>query len=271
MIYHTNPDKRRRYDRTDYRRHPFWIQRRPVRIRRTVLAVVVPLVCGVLGYLAMAGRGAFLRMESAMAAWALPCMVLFPVAILSWKNDLFTCRGMAICRYDDRLDLQPKRLIYSYRDRRKGRYDPRYESSVPYSLLDRILYFPDRNFLVLWCGGVDTVYDASGGGCAAYQLLDRLRQNHPQQPPGVPAHGLRRQRGRAAGTGKPVRHRGGALPRQRDRRPEGQTAGKSAGCVKKYGTRCKFFANRLRRPARFAIMEPLERGNRKGACLCSVN
>lgn len=50
MIYHTNPDKLRRYDRTDYRRHPFWIQRRPVRIRRTVLAVVVPLVCGVLGY-----------------------------------------------------------------------------------------------------------------------------------------------------------------------------------------------------------------------------
>ena len=105
---------------------------------------------------------AFLRQEAAMAAWALPCLVLFPVAILSWKNDLFTCRGMAICRYDDRLDLQPKRLIYSYRDRRKGRYGPRYESSVPYSLLDRILYFPDRNFLVLWCGGVDTVYDASG-------------------------------------------------------------------------------------------------------------
>ena len=78
MIYHTNPDKLRRYDRTDYRRHPFWIQRRPVRIRRTVMAVVVPLVCGVLGYLAMAGRDAFLRMESAMAAWALPCMVLFP-------------------------------------------------------------------------------------------------------------------------------------------------------------------------------------------------
>lgn len=162
MIYHTNPDKLRRYDRTDYRRHPFWIQRRPLRIRRTVLAVVVPLVCGVLGYLAMADRDAFLRQEAAMAAWALPCLVLFPVAILSWKNDLFTCRGMAICRYDDRLDLQPKRLIYSYRDRRKGRYGPRYESSVPYSLLDRILYFPDRNFLVLWCGGVDTVYDASG-------------------------------------------------------------------------------------------------------------
>lgn len=43
-----------------------------------------------------------------------------------------------------------------------AKYGSRYEFSVPYSLLDRILYFPDRNFLLLWCGGVDTVYDASG-------------------------------------------------------------------------------------------------------------
>ncbi|MBM6900346.1 hypothetical protein H6B10_11580 [Gemmiger formicilis] len=65
-------------------------------------------------------------------------------------------------RYDDRLDLQSKRLVYSYRDRRDGKRGPQYESSVPYSLLDRILYFPDHQLLILWCGGVDTVYDPSG-------------------------------------------------------------------------------------------------------------
>lgn len=162
MIHHTNPHKQRQYDRTDYRLEPFWIQRRPVRMRRTVLAVAVPLVCGVLGYLATAGQDPYLRGECVMVAALLPCLVLWPVAILTWKNDLFTCQGVASCRCDDKLDLQPKRLIYSYRDRRDGRCGPRYESSVPYSLLDRILYFPDRNFLVLWCGGVDTVYDASG-------------------------------------------------------------------------------------------------------------
>lgn len=162
MIYSTNPKKQRRYDRTDYRLEPFWIERRPVRMRRTVLAVAVPLVLGVLAYFLAAGEDPYLRMELAMVAALLPCLVLWPVAILSWKNDLATCRGLAICRYDDKLDLQPKRLIYSYRDRRDGRRGPRYESSVPYSLLDRILYFPERNFLVLWCGGIDTVYDASG-------------------------------------------------------------------------------------------------------------
>lgn len=162
MIFHTNPRRQRQYDRNDYKLEPFWIQRRPVRIRRTVLAVVVPLLCGLLAYLAMAGRDVFLRLEAAVAAGTLPYLVLFPVAVLTWKNDLATCRGVAICRYDDKLDLQPKRLIYSYRERRDGRFGPRYESSVPYSLLDRILYFPDRNFLVLWCGGVDTVYEASG-------------------------------------------------------------------------------------------------------------
>lgn len=162
MIYATNPQKQRRYDRTDYQLEPYWIERRPVRTRRTVLAVTVPLALGVLAYFLAAGEEPYLRIEWVMTAALLPCLVLWPVAILTWKNDLATCRGVAICRYDDKLDLQPKRLIYSYRDRRDGKLGPRYESSVPYSLLDRILYFPDRNFLVLWCGGVDTVYEASG-------------------------------------------------------------------------------------------------------------
>lgn len=162
MIYSTNPRKQRRYDRTDYQLEPFWIERRPVRIRRTLLAVVVPLALSVLAYFWAAGEDSYLRFEWAMIAFFLPTLVLWPVAILSWNNDLATCRGLAICRYDDKLELQPKRLIYSYRDRRDGKRGPRYESSVPYSLLDRILYFPDRQFLVLWCGGVDTVYDFSG-------------------------------------------------------------------------------------------------------------
>lgn len=162
MIYHTNPRRQRQYDRSDYRLEPYWIQRRPVRNRRLMLAGGVPLVCGLLAYLATAGQDAFFRIEATMSAALLPCLVLWPLAILTWKSDLAVCRGVAICRYDDKLDLQPKRLIYSYRDRRKGRHGPRYESSVPYSLLDRILYFPDRNFLVLWCGGIDTVYEASG-------------------------------------------------------------------------------------------------------------
>lgn len=162
MIYHTNPRRQRQYDRGDYRLEPYWIQRRPVRNRRLVLAGGVPLVCGLLAYLITAGQDAFLRIEATMSAALLPCLVLWPLAILTWKSDLAVCRGVAICRYDDKLDLQPKRLIYSYRDRRDGRRGPRYESSVPYSLLNRILYFPDRNFLVLWCGGIDTVYEASG-------------------------------------------------------------------------------------------------------------
>ncbi len=75
---------------------------------------------------------------------------------------MYTTNPQKQRRYDDRLDLQPKRLVYSYRDRRDGKRGPQYESSVPYSLLDRILYFPDRQLLILWCGGVDTVYDPSG-------------------------------------------------------------------------------------------------------------
>ncbi|WP_298733315.1 hypothetical protein [uncultured Subdoligranulum sp.] len=162
MIYHTNPRKQRQYDRSDYRLEPYWIQRRPVRNRRLVLAVAIPLVCGVGAYLATAGEDAFQRVNWTMIAALLPGLILWPIAIITWKNDRAACRGVAICRWDDKLDLQPKRLIYSYRDRRDGRRGLRYESSVPYSLLDRILYFPDRSFLVLWCGGIDTVYEASG-------------------------------------------------------------------------------------------------------------
>lgn len=55
MIYSTNPRKQRRYDRTDYQLEPFWIERRPVRIRRTLLAVVVPLALSVLAYFWAAG------------------------------------------------------------------------------------------------------------------------------------------------------------------------------------------------------------------------
>lgn len=162
MIYSTNPIKQRRYDWTDYRLETYWIERRPVRTRRTVLAVAVPLVLGVLAYFWAAGEEPSLLSSWVMIAALLPCIVLWPIAILTWKNDLATCRGLAICRYDDKLELQSKRLIYSYRDRRDGRRGPRYESSVPYSLLDRIRYFPERNLLILWCGGIDTVYDFSG-------------------------------------------------------------------------------------------------------------
>lgn len=162
MIYSRNPGKQRRYDRTDYRLEPYWIERRPVRVRRTVLAVAVPLVLGVLAFFLAGEEDPFLRSAWVMIAALLPCIVLWPIAILNWKNDLASCRGQAICRYEDKLELQPKRLLYSYRDRRDGRRGPRYESSVPYSLLDRILYFPERNLLILWCGGIDTVYDFSG-------------------------------------------------------------------------------------------------------------
>ena len=162
MTYSTNPGKQRRYDRTDYRLDPYWIERRPVRMRRTLLAVTVPLILGVLACFLAGEEDPFLHSAWIMIAVLLPCIVLWPIAILTWKNDLAACRGLAICRYDDKLDLQPKRLIYSYRDRRDGRRGPRYEASVPYSLLDRILYFPERNILILWCGGIDTVYDSSG-------------------------------------------------------------------------------------------------------------
>lgn len=165
MIYHTDPDKLQQYDRCKYNLHPLWVRTRRARNRRAVLAVVVPLVCGVLAYLASAGMDQFLREECTMAAAMLPCIVLWPLAIITWKTDRTTTRGIAVGRYDDTLELKPKRLIYSFRDRgdrkRRGRR-PRYESSVPYSLLDRILYFPDRSLLILWCGGIDTTYDIDG-------------------------------------------------------------------------------------------------------------
>ena len=162
MIYTTNPKKQRRYDRTDYQKELYWLQRRPVRTKRLLRAVLIPAVLGLLAYFWAAGEEPFLRTGWVMIASLLPCIVLWPIAIITWKNDLAACRGVAICRYEDKLELQPKRLVYSYRDRRDGKRGPRYESSVPYSLLDRILYFPDRQMLLLWCGGIDTVYDFSG-------------------------------------------------------------------------------------------------------------
>lgn len=128
MTYSTNPKKQRRYDWTDYRLEPYWSKRRPVRTRRTVLGGGDTV--GV-AYFGEAGEGPSLRSSWGMIAALLPCIVLWPIAIFTWKNDL------TICRYDDKLELQPKHLIYSYRDRRDGWWGPRYESSVPYSLLQR--------------------------------------------------------------------------------------------------------------------------------------
>lgn len=162
MIYTTNPQKQRRYDRTDYRLEPYWVEQRSRRTRRTVLAVLIPAMLGLLAFLWARQQDPAFLWEWILIAVLLPGIVLWPIAIITWKNDRAACRGSAICRYDDRLDLQPKKLVYSYRDRRDGKRGPRYESSVPYSLLDRILYFPDRQLLILWCGGVDTVYDPSG-------------------------------------------------------------------------------------------------------------
>lgn len=59
MIYTTNPKKQRQYDRTDYQKEPYWIQRRPVRTKRLLRAVLIPAVLGVLAYFWAAGKTLF--------------------------------------------------------------------------------------------------------------------------------------------------------------------------------------------------------------------
>lgn len=56
MIYTTNPKKQRQYDRTDYQKEPYWIQRRPVRTKRLLRAVLIPAALGGAG-LFFGGRG----------------------------------------------------------------------------------------------------------------------------------------------------------------------------------------------------------------------
>lgn len=51
MMYTTNPQKQRRYDRTDYRLEPYWVEQRSRRTRRTVLAVLIPAMLGLLAFL----------------------------------------------------------------------------------------------------------------------------------------------------------------------------------------------------------------------------
>ena len=250
MIYHTNPDKLRRYDRTDYRTASFWIQRR----RCASGARCWPWWCR---WCAASWAIWPWQAGTPSCAWSLPwprgrcpAWFCFPLPFSAGKTTSSPARGMAICRYDDRLDLQPKRLIYSYRDRRKGRYGPRYESSVPYSLLDRILYFPDRNFLVLWCGGVDTVYDASGGCPCSIPTTGRASEKSSAATTGcscpwstTTTNAVLRELESLSGT--PVER----YPGNEIAVPEDKTAGKSADCVKNTAQGVKFFANRLRRPA----------------------
>lgn len=51
MMYTTNPQKQRRYDRTDYHLEPYWAEQRSRRTRRTVLAVLIPAMLDLLAFL----------------------------------------------------------------------------------------------------------------------------------------------------------------------------------------------------------------------------
>ena len=59
MIYTTNPKKQRQYDRTDYQKEPYWIQRQPVRTKRLLRAVLIPAVLGMLAYFGRQGKTLF--------------------------------------------------------------------------------------------------------------------------------------------------------------------------------------------------------------------
>lgn len=159
MTFSSVRSKQKKFDRTFYKKMPYWISTKKKRTICLLLTVLVPLVCVIVVSL-FPHQDIVDMVFSYIFSILLPLALFAIVFLIMFANDRNACVRAAVGKYSDNLLLGSTQLVYTYHNRTDSLY-LRYEDVIPYDRINRIIIFPKLDLLVLETGGSFTVYEGN--------------------------------------------------------------------------------------------------------------
>lgn len=167
MIFVSNQEKRKRFDRTSHKKAPEWpkLQRKH---RAQLFFLIAAMILGASAFQVIFKDSHLLDAHApvvyevllnVLAGAGIPFVFFAPVVICSYKSDVQAFTSEAAWRCRDTLEFQPTQMVYRYLCRRGG---TTYEHKVPYDLIERIICDKTREVVVLLAGGNDTEIRTDG-------------------------------------------------------------------------------------------------------------
>ena len=159
MKFHSSKRKRNKFNRNCYRKEPRWSQSASRRYRTWLFAILGVGLGAVISLFLM--QNIEYPITSKMLTGAgIPFIVLFSFATMQWKNERFSCTPTSMGRYNDTLSFNKDSILYSFFNMRDGFGWSafRYEYYIPYDLIERAVYFTNRDIIVIQTGGIITKY-----------------------------------------------------------------------------------------------------------------
>lgn len=175
MKYLADDKKRKAFNRTSHKKRQNWPAMAKKHRRLFALATIAP--CLGAAMLVVLARGTSIVGEDviysnilwAIAGGGIPFIIFWPMAIISYKNDKYGFGGKRAWKYDDTLAFTEKSIVYAFKNAKRGpHYYKLHEITVPYKLIDRIVYDKWREQLIITAGGVDTHKECDG------QIIERM-------------------------------------------------------------------------------------------------
>lgn len=157
MTFSSVRSKQKEFDRTFYKKMPFWVSTRRKRTIWVLFSVLVPVLSATWAFFHQPADSS-IALLLYLTAVLFPLLFFAPVLIFMFANDHNAAMRPVVGRYGDELLLDADKLVYAYLNQRDTR-NYRHEVVIPYDRISRIVLFPKMNLVVIEAGGTLTTYE----------------------------------------------------------------------------------------------------------------
>lgn len=157
MTFSSVHSKQKEFDRTFYKKMPYWISTKKKRTIWVLFSVLIPALFVTYAFFHQPADS-FIALLSYLTAGLFPLLFFAPVLIFMFANDRNAAMRPVVGRYGDELLLDVDKLVYTYLNQRDTR-NYRHEVVIPYDRISRIVLFPKMNLVAIEAGGTLTTYE----------------------------------------------------------------------------------------------------------------
>lgn len=157
MTFFSVRSKQKEFDRTFYKKMPFWVSTRRKRTIWVLFSVLVPVLSATWAFFHQP-TDSFIALLLYLTAVLFPLLFFAPILIFMFKNDRNAAMRPVVGRYGDELLLDADKLVYTYMNRRETR-NYRHEVVIPYDRISRIVLFTKMDLVAIKAGGIFTTYE----------------------------------------------------------------------------------------------------------------
>lgn len=157
MTFSSVCSKQKEFDRTFYKKMPFWVSTRRKRTIWVLFSVLVPVLSATWAFFHQP-TDSFIALLLYLTAVLFPLLFFAPILIFMFKNDRNAAMRPVVGRYGDELLLDADKLVYTYMNRRETR-NYRHEVVIPYDRISRIVLFTKMDLVAIKAGGIFTTYE----------------------------------------------------------------------------------------------------------------